>query len=140
MKQNPFCNQNLNQTQNLNNLFSYNELEELNKEQKSFQIHFDEVMKFDEIKFENIEDLQLFPPLEKVIKSNPFFEGIFEYQKQTFEKIMAGKNVAVTAPTGTGKTLSFILPVIQKIINEGAYGKLMCSNCNSDKSTNFRSI
>lgn len=100
------------------------ELEELNKDQKSFKIYFDEVMKYDEIKFENIEDLQLFPPLEKVIKSNPFFEGIFEYQKQTFEKIIAGKNVAVTAPTGTGKTLSFILPVIQKIINEGAYGKL----------------
>lgn len=100
------------------------ELEELNKDHKSFEIYFDEVMKYDAIKFENIKDLQLFPPLEKVIKSNPFFEGIFEYQKQTFEKIIAGKNVAVTAPTGTGKTLSFILPVIQKIINEGAYGKL----------------
>ena len=100
-----------------------NELEKLNQDKKSFEIYFKEAMKYDEIKFKNIEDLQLFPPLEKIIRSNPFFEGIYEYQKHAFEKIIAGKNIAITAPTGTGKTLSFILPVIQKIINEGAYGK-----------------
>jgi len=100
------------------------ELIEKDGDKPSFKIHYRETMKYDEIKFKNIEDLQLFPALEKVIKGSPFFEGIFEYQKQTFEKIISGKNVAITAPTGTGKTLSFILPVIQKIINEGSYGKL----------------
>lgn len=100
------------------------ELEEKNDEKPSFVIHYRETMKYDAIRYENIENLHLYPPLEEANKGKISFKGIFEYQKKTYEKIIAGKNVAITAPTGTGKTLSFVLPIVQKIINEGSYGKI----------------
>lgn len=111
-------------SKNSSNFSFVNELKERNKDKESFKIYFEEVISYDDVVFEKIEELQLYPPLEKTITGKVNFSGIFEYQKKTFEKIIAGKNIAVTAPTGTGKTLSFILPIIQKIINEGSYGKL----------------
>jgi DEAD/DEAH box helicase domain-containing protein len=42
-------------------------------------------------------------------------QEIYEYQKETMENILQDKNVVITAPTGNGKTESFLLPILQKL-------------------------
>ena len=46
---------------------------------------------------------------------------LFEVQKAVFSPIYAGKNVMCSALTGSGKTLSFILPVVQKCFDKGRF-------------------
>ncbi len=94
----------------------------------SFKKYYDEMIKYAPIKYVNIKDLQLDEKLQKVIEGQTTgsgtYKGVYEYQKETYDKIIKGKNVAITAPTGSGKTLSFLMPIIQRIINKGAYKKL----------------
>ena len=35
-----------------------------------------------------------------------------------FEKVRAGENVVITTSTASGKTLAFLLPVLQKILED----------------------
>lgn len=44
--------------------------------------------------------------------------SLFEVQKAVFKPIHKGKNVIVASLTGSGKTLSFVLPVVQKAIDD----------------------
>src|SRR5215471_14134051 len=39
-------------------------------------------------------------------------------QAQTFEPAMAGRDPVATAQTGTGKTLAFVLPLLQQLVSE----------------------
>lgn len=41
---------------------------------------------------------------------------ISAFQKNSFKAIMTGESVAITAPTGSGKTESFLIPIFQKIL------------------------
>src|ERR1700693_551594 len=43
-------------------------------------------------------------------------------QAQAIEPALAGKDVVATAQTGTGKTLAFVLPLIQLLANPPARG------------------
>lgn len=45
------------------------------------------------------------------------FTSLYEFQRQSFETIMAEKDTIIVAPTGTGKTEAFLLPVLTKIWN-----------------------
>jgi len=45
--------------------------------------------------------------------------SLFDVQKSVFQPIYDGKNVMVSALTGSGKTLSFVLPLIQKCHDKG---------------------
>ncbi|MCK4845374.1 MAG: DEAD/DEAH box helicase, partial [Candidatus Heimdallarchaeota archaeon] len=68
---------------------------------------------------------QQFPPIssKKMIypkELNNLLQGsgiksLFEFQVEAFEMIQKGKDIVIVAPTGTGKTESFLLPVISKI-------------------------
>ena len=106
------------------------ELLELDAENKSFEVHYRQSMKYAPVKWTTIEDLQLHPALEAKIKegfpseypkrdteTQELSGGLYSYQKEVFKKIINKENVAITAPTGTGKTLSFTMPIIQRIIN-----------------------
>lgn len=42
---------------------------------------------------------------------------------ETFEHIMAGKDVLGKARTGTGKTLSFALPTVEQLLKEDRKGR-----------------
>lgn len=46
------------------------------------------------------------------------FDDIFIHQRDALASAMAGRNIAVTAGTGSGKTESFLLPVIGSILRE----------------------
>jgi superfamily II DNA/RNA helicase len=44
--------------------------------------------------------------------------SLFEVQKAVFKPIYKDKNVIVASLTGSGKTLSFVLPILQRAIDE----------------------
>jgi ATP-dependent helicase YprA (DUF1998 family) len=48
------------------------------------------------------------------------FDDIFTHQRDALEHSLAGRNVAVTAGTGSGKTESFLLPILSSLIAESA--------------------
>lgn len=43
-------------------------------------------------------------------------DKLFSHQKEMFDAAMEGKNVVITTATASGKTLAFLLPVLQDII------------------------
>lgn len=45
-------------------------------------------------------------------------EKLYCHQREMFEKALEGKNVVITTSTASGKTLSFLLPVVQKILDD----------------------
>ena len=61
--------------------------------------------------------------LSAVLKSNLARHGFTEpmpVQAQAIEPALAGQDLVATAQTGTGKTLAFVLPMIQRLEN-GAF-------------------
>lgn len=59
--------------------------------------------------------------LEDSIKEYLKSQGIsklYTHQAQMYEEAANGKNVVITTSTASGKTLSFLLPVLQKIIED----------------------
>lgn len=46
------------------------------------------------------------------------FDDVFVHQRDALESSRSGRNVAITAGTGSGKTESFLLPVISSIVEE----------------------
>ena len=104
------------------------EFDEEQEEKPIFQIHWNEIMEYSKIKYVDTKDLRLHEKLDEIIKyqttGSDNSKGLYEYQKEAYNKIIRGKDVAITAPTGSGKTFAFILPIIQRIINKGVYGKL----------------
>ncbi len=62
-------------------------------------------------------------PLSALLKSNLGRQGFTEptpVQAQAIEPALDGKDLVATAQTGTGKTLAFVLPVIQRLGLEAA--------------------
>ena len=49
-------------------------------------------------------------------------QKLFEVQSKTFNKTMEGQDLIVQAPTGSGKTLSFVLPLMEKLIKRAERG------------------
>lgn len=48
----------------------------------------------------------------------PFFEGIYSHQENMLKKALEGNNCVITSGTGSGKTESFLLPLLAEIIKE----------------------
>ncbi len=59
--------------------------------------------------------------LAGIIKSS--FPGLTEIQKKAMPKVMAGKNTFVIAPTGSGKTESAFLPVLESVLRRHREGE-----------------
>jgi DEAD/DEAH box helicase domain-containing protein len=57
----------------------------------------------------------LSPELIQVLKKSGV-EALWSHQAQAIEILQQGKNLAVTTPTASGKTLCFNLPVIQSVL------------------------
>jgi len=63
--------------------------------------------------------------LSAVLKSNLARHGFTEpmsVQAQAIEPALAGQDLVATAQTGTGKTLAFVLPLIQRLENQPSAG------------------
>jgi len=74
---------------------------------------------------------QKFPPSSKHETNfpkplNQFLEKtsmkfLYDFQNQSSEAIEEGKDVVIVAPTGTGKTEAFLLPILAKIWNKASH-------------------
>jgi len=54
----------------------------------------------------------------------PFDRALYRHQEQAIRKITMGRNVIVASGTGSGKTESFLLPILDALTAEHAAGKL----------------
>ena len=45
-------------------------------------------------------------------------ENFYKFQEDAINEIIYGNNVIIEAPTASGKTEAFLLPIVQKIFNE----------------------
>ncbi|MBC7764869.1 MAG: DEAD/DEAH box helicase, partial [Hyphomonadaceae bacterium] len=68
----------------------------------------------------NFESLGIGEELDYILKRNSITEPT-PIQIQTIPDILAGKDVIGQAQTGTGKTLAFALPIMEKIDRQHAY-------------------
>ncbi len=66
-------------------------------------------------------ELSLSQSVQTNLKRNCFFD-LTPVQAQAIPPAMAGADVVATAQTGTGKTLAFLLPIIEKLLKPSASG------------------
>jgi len=52
-----------------------------------------------------------------VLKSKGI-DQLYKFQEEAIHNIVAGNDIVITAPTASGKTEAFVIPIIQKIIDE----------------------
>src|SRR5579875_426713 len=67
----------------------------------------------------HFSELNLNPTLHRNLASNLFLQPT-PVQAQAIPAALAGSDVIATAPTGTGKTVAFILPVLEKLLTEAS--------------------
>ena len=68
-------------------------------------------------------------PLSAQLMSNLVKQNFTEptpIQSQAIEPALAGRDLVATAQTGTGKTLAFVLPTIQLLLNQGPQPGIRC--------------
>ncbi|HXV39110.1 MAG TPA: DEAD/DEAH box helicase [Nitrosopumilaceae archaeon] len=52
-------------------------------------------------------------------------EQFYKFQEDAIFEIMRGNNIVITAPTASGKTEAFVVPILQKILDEGSKGRIL---------------
>ena len=52
-------------------------------------------------------------------------ERFYKFQEEAILEIMRGNNVIITAPTASGKTEAFVVPIIQKILDENSKSRVL---------------
>ncbi len=122
-------------------------LDEIKKLLKRYEVDFDELNPAIKLilqeKRANIVKYELFPErmpeegddVEKVVGKEvgewirkKFFEKFFKFQVEAVKEILEGKNVVLSAPTGSGKTEAFSIPIfiIAKKLLEKIGGSDFC--------------
>lgn len=56
--------------------------------------------------------------------SLPLDRPLYQHQEEAIRKVVAGRNVVVTTGTGSGKTESFLIPILNHLVKERAAGTL----------------
>jgi DEAD/DEAH box helicase domain-containing protein len=59
-----------------------------------------------------------FPPALARAMERMGIRGLYSHQGEAIEKIRAGKNVVIATPTASGKTLTYNLPVVEKLLQD----------------------
>ena len=65
----------------------------------------------------HVMELGLSESIAKVLEEKGI-EQFYKFQEDAILQIMLGNNVIITAPTASGKTEAFVVPIIQKILDE----------------------
>ena len=66
-------------------------------------------------KIKKFEELEINPELKRALKEEFGNSDMFPIQFEAIPKILNGKDIIGQAQTGTGKTLAFAIPIIEKI-------------------------
>lgn len=72
-----------------------------------------------------IDEGVLHPDFARVSsKSFPIDQALYVHQEAAIRKFTAGRNLVVSTGTGSGKTESFLVPIVNSLLQESAAGKL----------------
>lgn len=69
------------------------------------------------------ESLDIDPLTKKSLREHMKYDKMTEVQQQALPVALAGKDLLAQAKTGTGKTIAFLLPTIQKLVALKASGR-----------------
>ncbi|KAF2479886.1 P-loop containing nucleoside triphosphate hydrolase protein [Neohortaea acidophila] len=75
------------------------------------------VTRFDELQSRNL----VHPNVIRSLTRGMGLETMTEVQQRTINEALRGDDVIAQAKTGTGKTLAFLIPVLQRILNDDPY-------------------
>ena len=67
------------------------------------------------------ECIQLHPNTKRAIIESMGHQSMTEVQAKSFSAALAGKDILAHARTGTGKTLAFLIPVVERILSNPIY-------------------
>ncbi len=66
-------------------------------------------------KMKKFEELNISPELKRALKDELGHSEMFPIQLEAIPKILKGKDIIGQAQTGTGKTLAFAIPIVEKV-------------------------
>ncbi|KAK0391042.1 hypothetical protein NLU13_0544 [Sarocladium strictum] len=69
-------------------------------------------------RFESLKELGVHPNILRAIIEGMGYETMTPVQAKTIRPSLNGTDIVAQAKTGTGKTLAFLLPLLQRMINE----------------------
>lgn len=64
----------------------------------------------------------LSPKVAEIIKKGKKISRLYKHQEKAIKRAISGRNVLISTGTGSGKTLSFLIPVLNYIVNSGEKG------------------
>jgi DEAD/DEAH box helicase domain-containing protein len=92
-------------------------LEEVLRTQEDYVVDFQSIEEPAPELGSSVEDLPVDEAIVNVMKAKKI-ERLYSYQEQAVKKILQGNDVVITAPTASGKTEAFCIPVLQKMAEE----------------------
>lgn len=100
-----------------------NKIDELTKQilfsKKHYVSHFRSIAEPEPAMGSAVEDSGLDDRIVTVLKSKGISK-FYKFQEDSIHDIMLGKNVIITAPTASGKTEAFVIPILQKVSDSKA--------------------
>jgi DEAD/DEAH box helicase domain-containing protein len=60
----------------------------------------------------------MLPAIREFLEGKGGISRLYSHQAEMFESALAGNNVVITTSTASGKTLSFLLPILQEILKD----------------------
>jgi len=85
-------------------------------------IHYEKLVSLEpeKIPIENLKDVLSTKIIDGLKKYG--FSGVLPFQSESIRSILKGNNSIISAPTGSGKTEAFIIPILQKILENPIEG------------------
>ena len=84
---------------------------------RHFVSHFKAIEESEPEMGSSVSDSGLDRRIIEVLESKEI-RRFYKFQEEAINHIMAGNNVVITAPTASGKTEAFVIPIIQKIVDK----------------------
>lgn len=81
---------------------------------KHFVSHFKQIAEPEPEMGSPVEDMGLDANIVEALKAKGI-EKFYRFQEDSIHEIIFGNNVVITAPTASGKTEAFVIPILQKI-------------------------
>lgn len=92
-------------------------LEDVLRSQQDYVVDFQAIEEPPPELGSSVEDLPVDEAIINVLKGKKI-ERLYSFQEQAVRKILQGNDVVIAAPTASGKTEAFCIPILQKIAEE----------------------
>ncbi|KAH8912532.1 DEAD-domain-containing protein [Coniochaeta sp. PMI_546] len=91
-------------------------------------------------RFGDLTQLNVHPSIVDAITNDFGYQDMTDVQRLTINAALAGKDMVAQAKTGTGKTLAFLVPVLQRIIEQDPSLATRKSRSRSARADDIRAI